>query len=226
MTEDAANHRCVCRAASSAPVLDHLRLRIDSHDLTQKGCRALPPPPSVPARLPQFEALAAVDPEARARDAKAFLRSIVCSGIAGRTSTRPLWERVLEGGAGDLDAALDKALRRIVHDFESLALGGDRHAGLLLPMGRSRRTATLATDLADVGKQFDDAVEAAGAHLMQQLRALLCQLAVPEIAPLKDLPELSESSKQVVYSIHELGGLVRNAPVRGRECFARAQAEC
>ena len=66
-------------------------------------------------------------------------------------------------GARDLRAALDKAWGRILHDVESLALGGDRHAGLLLQVGRSRRTAALAADVAEAGKQFDAAEEAAGA---------------------------------------------------------------
>ena len=102
-----------------------------------------PPSPRcrLPTRSPQFEELAAFGADAGTHASHTFLRSRACLGIAGHTSTRPMWRFVLGGGGEKFNAAMETAWGTLVDDTERLAQGATKHADLLLQIGRGRRTA-------------------------------------------------------------------------------------
>ena len=70
-----------------------------------------PPSPRcrLPTRSPQFEELAAFGADAGTHASHTFLRSRACLGIAGHTSTRPMWRFVLGGGGEKFNAAMETA---------------------------------------------------------------------------------------------------------------------
>ena len=97
-----------------------------------------------------------------------------------------------------MNAAVKTAWAALVDDAERLAQGAIKNADLLLQIGRGRRTAALAADLAEAaGTDVHGAEHAAGVlaglldcYLLQQLGEKLHAQEQPEIGPLKDLPEV------------------------------------
>jgi hypothetical protein len=120
-----------------------------------------------------------------------------------------MWRFVLREGAEKLNAAVKTAWAALVDDAERLAQGAIKNADLLLQIGRGRRTAALAADLAEAaGTDVLGAEHAAGVlaglldcYLLQQLGEKLHAQEQPEIGPLKDLPELQDAGKQVLYYV-------------------------
>ena len=110
---------CAPRAAVPAREFGHIGQRIDCRDLTKNARRPLPPRCRLPTRSPQFEELAAFGADAGAHASHTFLRSRACLGIAGHTSTRPMWQFVLGGGAEKFNAAMETAWGTLV-DFSTV----------------------------------------------------------------------------------------------------------
>ena len=133
--------------------------RIDCRNLTKNARRPLPPRCRLPTRSPQFETLAAFGADAGTHASHTFLRSRACLGIAGHTSTRPMWRFVLREGAEKFNAAVKTAWGALVDDAERLAQGASKHADLLLQIGRCGRTAALAADLAEAAGTDVDGAE-------------------------------------------------------------------
>ena len=105
-----------------AAVFDHIVARTICRHLIKNGVRLPSPRCRLPTRSPQFEELAAFGADAGTHASHTFLRSRACLGIAGHTSTRPMWRFVLGGGAEKFNAAMETAWGARVGDVG--AVGG------------------------------------------------------------------------------------------------------
>ena len=110
---------CAPRAAVLAAIFCQIGGRIICRHLTKNGRRPLPPRCRLPTRSPRFETLAAFGDDAGTHASHTFLRSRACLGIAGHTSTRPMWRFVLGGGGEKFNAAMETAWGTLV-DFSTV----------------------------------------------------------------------------------------------------------